>query len=222
MKKLVLSVILTVTILITAVSCAEAKTGIKLNSKKLTITEGSSKILKLNGTNKKVRFKITSGKKYISIKRKSNTSVKITALKKGSAKVKASLGKKSYTCFVTVKAKASSTIKIKVNGKSFTAKLNGSEASKKLKSMLPMTINMSELNGNEKYHYFDTDFSGIEKTFSTIHAGDLMVFGGDCLVLFYDEIKNSPYEYIKLGSLTSTKGLKSALGNNSVKVEFKK
>ena len=222
MKKLIMSVILSLSVFITAVSCAEAKASVKLSAEKLNITAGSKKTLKLNGTNKKVSFKITSGKKFISIKRKTNNSVKITALKKGAAKVKATLGKKSYTCVVTVKAKASSTIKLKVNDKSFKAKLNNSSASKKLKSMLPMTINMSELNGNEKYHYFDTEFSGSEKTFSAIHAGDLMIFGGDCLVLFYDDIKNSPYEYIKLGSLTSTKGLKSALGNKSVKVEFKK
>lgn len=218
--KSILAIILTLCVFITAASCAEAKAGVKLSAKKLTLTAGSTKVLKLNGTKKKVNFKLTSGKSVIKLARKSKTSVKITAIKKGSAKVKAVLGKKSYTCSVTVKAKATDTIKLKINGKTFTAKLNTSEAAKKLKSLLPLTITMNELNGNEKYHYFDTEFAGVEKTFTTINAGDLMIYGGDCLVLFYDKIENSPYSYIKVGTLSSVDGLKAVLGSGNVKVEL--
>lgn len=220
--KSVLAIIMTACVFVTATSCAEAKTSVKLSAKKLTLNEGSAKILKLEGTKKKVKFKITSGKSVVKLIRKSKTSVKITALKKGSAKIKATLGKKSYTCAVTVKAKDLNKITLKINGKTFTAKLNNSTAAKKIKSMLPLTITMNELNGNEKYHYFDTEFAGEEKTFSTINAGDLMIYGGDCLVLFYDKIENSPYSYIKIGALSSTDGLKSTLGSGNVKVEFKK
>lgn len=220
--KSISAIILTLCVFFTAASCAEAKTSVKLSAKKLTLTAGSTKVLKLNGTKKKVKFKIISGKSVIKLTRKSKTSVKIKALKKGSAKVKAVLGKKSYTCALTVKTKATNNIKLKINGKTFTAKLNNSEAAKKLKSMMPFTVTMNELNGNEKYHYFEYEFSGGEKTFKTINAGDLMIYGGDCLVLFYDKIKDSPYSYIKVGTLSSTDGLRSVLGSSNAEVEFKK
>ncbi len=224
MKKLkvVLAAFISVCVLLAAASCTEASAAPKLSAKKLTLTVGSAKTLSLSGTTKKVSFKVVSGKKVLKLTAKTKTSVKITALKKGSAKVKAVLGKKSYTCDVTVKAKsAAKNLTLTANGKSFTLKLNSSAAAKKLRSMLPLTLTMNELNGNEKYYYTDTEFPGTEKTFSTINSGDLMVFGGNCLVLFYDKIEGSPYEYISLGKLTSTKGLKAALGAGNVKIIIK-
>lgn len=199
-------------------SCAQAKSPLKLSAKKLTLNAGSSKTLSLKGTDKKVKFKITSGKKVVRIKRESNTSVKITALKKGSAKLKATLGKQSFKCSVTVKA--NTTVTVSVNGAKFTAKLNNSKAAKQFCKMLPLTVTMNELNGNEKYHYFDKEFSGKSKTYPKINPGDLMIFGGDCLVLFYDKITFSPYEYIKIGKLTNAGSLAKTLGRKNVKVKF--
>ncbi len=219
--KSIISCILILSVMLTYSSCIEAKSNVRLSAKKLAITIGKSKTLKLCGTNKKIGFKISSGKKYIKIKRISKTSVKITALKKGYARVKATLGKKSYTCAVTVKAKANTkTIKIKVNGKSFSVKLNSSKAAAELYNKLPLTLKMTELNGNEKYHLFDSVFQGDEKTYSAINAGDLMIYGGSCLVLFYDEIINSSYEYIKIGRITDSSGLKNAVGRGNVTINF--
>lgn len=219
--KSVVSFILILSVMLAFCACTEAKSDVKINAKKLTISTGKSKALKLSGTKKKVAFKITTGKKYIKIKRTANNAVKITALKKGAAKIKATLGKKNFTCTVTVKAKKSvKTIKAIVNGKTFTFTLNSSKAAAELYNKLPLTLKMQELNGNEKYHYFNGTFSGTEKTYSTIDAGDLMIYGGNCLVLFYDEIKNSPYEYIKIGQITSSSGLKNAVGKGNVTINF--
>lgn len=219
--KSVISFILILSVMLAFCACTEAKSNVRLNAKKLTISTGKSKALKLSGTSKKVAFKITTGKKYITIKRTANNAVKITALKKGTAKIKATLGKKNFTCTVTVKAKKSvKTIKAIVNGKTFTFTLNSSKAAAELYNKLPLTLKMQELNGNEKYHYFNDSFSGKEKTYSTIKAGDLMIYGGDCLVLFYDEIKNSSYEYIKIGQITSSSGLKNAVGKGNVTINF--
>ena len=44
-------------------------------------------------------------------------------------------------------------IMIKIGNKEFAATLYDNETAKAFKSMLPMTLNMSELNGNEKYYY---------------------------------------------------------------------
>lgn len=44
-------------------------------------------------------------------------------------------------------------IQLLINGKTFVVTMEHTEAAQALTAMLPMTIEMEELNGNEKYHY---------------------------------------------------------------------
>lgn len=83
------------------------KSKIKLNKKKLTLYVGKKYTLKVKGTKKKAKWSIKSGKKYIKLSKKKKKSVRVTAKKKGTAKVVAKIGKKKLTCKVTVKKKAS-------------------------------------------------------------------------------------------------------------------
>lgn len=76
---------------------------ISLSTKKLTITKGKSKTLKVKNTKKKVTWKVVSGKKYISLKKKGKTAVTVKGVKKGTAKIQAKADKKNLTCTVTVK-----------------------------------------------------------------------------------------------------------------------
>ena len=76
---------------------------VSLSTKKLTVTKGKSKTLKVKNTTKKVKWKILSGKKYISLKKKGKVAVSVKGKKKGTAKVQATVGKKKLTCKVTVK-----------------------------------------------------------------------------------------------------------------------
>ena len=76
---------------------------VSLSTKKLTVTKGKSKTLKVKNTKKKVKWKILSGKKYISLKKKGKVAVSVKGKKKGTAKVQATVGKKKLTCKVTVK-----------------------------------------------------------------------------------------------------------------------
>lgn len=76
---------------------------VSLSSKKITVTKGKSKILKVKNTKKKVKWKILSGKKYITLKKKGKVAVTIKGKKKGIAKVRAIVGKKKLTCKVAVK-----------------------------------------------------------------------------------------------------------------------
>ena len=75
---------------------------ISLSTKNLTITKGKSKTLKVKNTKKKVKWKVLSGKKYITLKKKSKVAVTIKGKKKGTAKVRATVGKRKLTCKVTV------------------------------------------------------------------------------------------------------------------------
>ena len=54
---------------------------------------------------------------------------------------------------------------------------------------------------------------------SGILAGDLMLYGGSCLVLFYESFSTS-YEYTPLGFLEDPAGLGEALGSGSAEVSF--
>ena len=110
-------------------------------------------------------------------------------------------------------------INIIVENKLFTATLVNNDASKKFMDMLPLEINMKELNGNEKYYYLDQKLPTNPSNPKTINSGDIMLFGSDCLVLFYKTF-NTSYSYTKLGSIDNPIGLKEALGNSDVTIKF--
>lgn len=52
-----------------------------------------------------------------------------------------------------------------------------------------------------------------------IHAGDLMLYSNDCIVLFYKDFSTS-YSYTPLGRITDTTGLENAVGKSSVRITF--
>lgn len=83
---------------------AAKKKAPKLSAKKVSISVGQTKTIKLkNG--KKAVWSIKSGKKVVSLSKKKKTSVVVKGKKAGSAVVLAKVGKKKLTCKVTVKAK---------------------------------------------------------------------------------------------------------------------
>lgn len=108
-------------------------------------------------------------------------------------------------------------IKIVVGDKVFNAEIEDSETGKAFLGKLPLTLNMSELNGNEKYCY-GVPLPKADKYFSSISAGDLMLYSGNCVVLFYGSAGG--YNYTRIGKLKSIDGLAAALGNGSVSVKF--
>lgn len=110
-------------------------------------------------------------------------------------------------------------IELVINDKTFTADLYDNETTRSFAAKLPFTLGMHELNGNEKYHYFSEDFPENTKKISSIYEGDLMLFGSNCLVLFYEEFSTS-YSYTQIGKISDTSGLKEALGTGDVTVTF--
>ena len=111
------------------------------------------------------------------------------------------------------------SMKVTVGNKEFTATLYNTEAAQAFAKMLPLTVDMSELNGNEKYFYLDTSLPTKIEGVGKINAGDIMLWGADCLVLFYKSF-NTPYSYTKLGKLDDVTGLAAALGSGGVTVTF--
>lgn len=52
-----------------------------------------------------------------------------------------------------------------------------------------------------------------------IKAGDIMLYGNNCLVLFYKGLHTS-YSYTKMGHIEDVSGLIEALGNGNVILKF--
>ena len=111
------------------------------------------------------------------------------------------------------------TITVTVNGSVFTARLADTAAAEQFAEMLPLTLDMSELNGNEKYIYTDTAFPAQAEAVGQIEKGDIMLYGDNCVVLFYESF-STPYSYTRLGSIEKADGLESAVGSGDVSVSF--
>lgn len=111
----------------------------------------------------------------------------------------------------------SMTISITIGSKVFKADVEQSETGRAFLSKLPLTLDMSELNGNEKFCY-GVSLPRADKRFDAISAGDLMLYSGNCIVLFYGPAGG--YSYTRIGRLQSTEGLAAALGPGSVTATF--
>jgi len=114
---------------------------------------------------------------------------------------------------------ANGKIIIKVGSKTFTVTLLDNNSAKALKEMLPMTINMIELNNNEKYYDLPNSLPTNSSNPQTIKNGALMLYGSKTVVLFYKTFSTS-YRYTKLGSVDDVTGLATALGSGNVTVTF--
>ncbi|MDO4538447.1 MAG: cyclophilin-like fold protein [Coriobacteriales bacterium] len=113
------------------------------------------------------------------------------------------------------------SIQVIIGGSAFIATLDEGAAGQELARRLPLSLTMEELHGNEKYCYTGQDFGGNASVPDAIHAGDLMAFGGDCLVLFYEEIPSNSWSYARIGRIEDTSGLAQACGTGAVSVEFR-
>ena len=182
-------------------------------TKSVTLTTGQKKQLSVKKSWKKVRWK-SSKPGIASVSSKG----KVTAKKAGKAVITARSGRKKQKFVVTVKK---NRIKVVIGEKTFPIELENNRTAKAFMRLLPMTLRMEELNGNEKYFYMEQTLPENAEKPGTIRAGDLMLYGDDCLVLFYETFKSN-YSYTKIGHISSINGLKDALGSSGVKLSFKR
>ena len=110
-------------------------------------------------------------------------------------------------------------LKIIIGSSAFTGTFYNNATANTFKSRLPMTINMSELNGNEKYFDLRTSLPTNASNPAGIQAGDLMLYGSNTLVLFYKSFATS-YSYTAIGRFDDVSGLTAALGSGNVEITF--
>lgn len=108
---------------------------------------------------------------------------------------------------------------IEVNGQQFEAELYDNDTAAALGEMLPMTLNMEEMNGNEKYYFMDESLPSAAENIGTIQNGDIMLYGSDCLVLFFKTFETS-YNYTRIGHIENAEEFAAALESGTVEVTF--
>ena len=89
----------------------------------------------------------------------------------------------------------------------------------KLLDLLPLDVSMQELHGNEKYCYLDTNLPSHAESVRQIKAGDIMLWGDNCLVIFYQSFSTA-YTYTKIGHIKDTTNLSKAVGSGNVQVKW--
>lgn len=108
---------------------------------------------------------------------------------------------------------------ITIKNKKYEAILYDNSTTKELIKKFPITITMSDLNGNEKYYNFSKSFSTSSENVASINKGYIMLFGDNCLVIFYKSF-STRYKYTKLGYIKNTEDLENSFGKGDISITF--
>jgi hypothetical protein len=106
-----------------------------------------------------------------------------------------------------------------VGERRFPITLGDNEAARAFAAQLPLTLDMPDLNGNEKHAKLPKALPQGAVKPGTIRAGDLMLWGADTLVVFYLTF-DSPYPYTRLGAIEDPGALAQVLGRGTAKLTF--
>lgn len=106
-----------------------------------------------------------------------------------------------------------------VGERRFAITLADTEAAHAFAAMLPLALDMEELNGNEKHGELPKALPTDSSRPGTIRNGDLLLWRARTVVVFYQTF-NSPYSYTRLGRVDDPAGLTQALGQHDVRVAF--
>nr|WP_244542197.1 cyclophilin-like fold protein [Azotobacter beijerinckii] len=108
-----------------------------------------------------------------------------------------------------------------VGERRFAITLADTEAARAFAAMLPLSIDMADLNSNEKHADLPKSLPTNASRPGTIRNGDLMLYGSRTLVVFYLTFDSS-YSYTRLGRVDDPAGLAQALGRGGVRIAFSK
>lgn len=106
-----------------------------------------------------------------------------------------------------------------VGERRFAITLTDNAAAGAFAELLPLTLDMAELNGDEKHAKLPKALPTNAGRPGTIRNGDLMLYGSNTLVVFYLKFDSS-YSYTRLGRVDDPTGLAQALGPRGVRVVF--
>mgnify|MGYP004624157269 CR=1 FL=1 len=110
-------------------------------------------------------------------------------------------------------------VNLRINNKEYKLILYDNDTARDFLRMLPLTITMNDLNSNEKYYNLSKSLTTKSERAGSIKRGDFMLYGNNCLVLFYESFSTS-YSYTRIGYIENTDGLKDSLGRGSIEITF--
>ena len=106
-------------------------------------------------------------------------------------------------------------IYVKINDEKLEMNLEENSTTSALAKSLPLDITMNDLNKNEKYAYLDDSLPTNTYSPKRIEAGDVMLFGDNCLVVFYKSFDTN-YDYTKIGHINNL----PELGDESIAIRL--
>ncbi|MBR4676078.1 MAG: hypothetical protein IKP00_16595 [Victivallales bacterium] len=112
------------------------------------------------------------------------------------------------------------TMRLSIDKAVFTATLEDNDTAWELVKRLPLRLEMTELNDNEKYASPGEPLPAKAVKVGRIEAGDVMLWGDDCLVVFYKSFF-TPYSYTRIGRIVDAEGLAKAVGSGNVRIDFR-
>lgn len=108
---------------------------------------------------------------------------------------------------------------LEIQGELLKVNFYDNKTTRELIQNLPVSIVMNDLNGNEKYYYFDQSFTTNSERVENIRAGDLLLFGDNCLVIFYEDYSTN-YAYTRLGYIVDNNHLDKIFNEGNIEIKL--
>lgn len=108
-------------------------------------------------------------------------------------------------------------MKVEIEGSTFTATMENNEAAAALAEMMeqePVVIEMDDYSGFEKVGSLGESLPASNSQMTT-HPGDIVLYNGSQIVMFYG---SNSWSYTKLAEIDDLTGWEEALGSGSVTV----
>ena len=118
------------------------------------------------------------------------------------------------------KEQAAMKMNVQIGGQTFTATMEDNQAAKELADMMkagPVTLQMDDFSGFEKVGSLGRNLTASNKQ-TTTTAGDIVLYNGSNIVMFYG---SNSWSYTRLGKIDDLTGWADALGRGSVHVTFR-
>lgn len=81
------------------------------------------------------------------------------------------------------------TASLLAGSKVYALKWADTEAAAELRQQLPLAKTFTELHGNEKYYKLPQHLTAADEDVREIHKGDVMLFDGQYVVVFYQDFR---------------------------------
>ena len=120
---------------------------------------------------------------------------------------------------LAIELKEEPYIRVSIYDVPFVAKLEDNETAAAFAALLPMRLDMDELNGNEIYHYLPEPLPSAPERVGHVNAGDIMLYGDSCVVIFYESFDTS-YTYTPIGNIADAEGLAAEIAGEGAYVSF--